>query len=216
VQALLTQAATTPIPSAKPGETRTATAGIVLTAVQSAMYDTDTWPQLAQALAAAQKGDSQGLFSLADSYNGRLANGTYSNQVDASLAINCADTDEKYTQDQVRGLIADWNTKYPLFGASTAVGLYTCTVWKANRTPLPKRAPVSSAPILVVGNTGDPVTPYTGAQDMARDLGSTALLTWQGQGHTSYPKTQCVTAAVDAYLVNLTVPPAGLTCPPTG
>jgi hypothetical protein len=51
---------------------------------------------------------------------------------------------------------------------------------------------------------------------MARDLHSTALLTWQGQGHTSYPKTGCVTAAVDAYLVNLTVPPTGLTCPPTG
>lgn len=216
VQNLLTQAETAPIPSTKQGETRTATAGIVLTAVQAAMYGTDTWPQLAQALAAAQRGDAQGLFSLADSYNGRLANGRYSNLIDANLAINCADTDERYTQEQVRATIADWNAKYPLFGASTATGLYTCTVWKAPRTPLPKRAPVSSAPILVVGNTGDPVTPYTGAQDMARALGSTALLTWQGQGHTSYPKTPCVTAAVDSYLVNLTVPPAGLTCPATG
>ena len=216
VQALLTQAQASPIPSAKQGETRKATAGIVLTAVQAAMYDTDSWPQLAQGLAAAQKGDSQGLFSLADSYNGRLDNGTYTNLVDANLAINCADTDQRYDQAQVRSTIAAWNTTYPLFGASTALGLYTCTVWKANRTPLPKRAKVASAPILVVGNTGDPVTPYPGAQDMARDLGSTALLTWQGQGHTSYPKTPCVTAAVDSYLVNLTVPPAGLTCPPTG
>ena len=81
------------------------------------MYDTDTWPQLAQALAAAQKGDAQGLFSLADSYNGRLANGTYTNLVDANLAINCADTDERYTEEQVRTTIADWNAKYPLFGA---------------------------------------------------------------------------------------------------
>ena len=60
------------------------------------------------------------------------------------------------------------------------------------------------------------MTPYPGAQDMARDLGNTALLTWQGQGHTCYPKTPCVTAAVDSYLVNLTVPPAGLTCPAAG
>jgi pimeloyl-ACP methyl ester carboxylesterase len=216
VQDLLTQADTTPIPSAKQGETRKATAGIVLTAVQSAMYDTSTWPQLAQALAAAQKGDAQGLFSLADSYNGRLADGSYTNLVDANLAISCADTTQRYTQQQVRAAIADWNGKYPMFGAAIAVGLYSCTVWKAARTPLPERAAVSSAPILVVGNTGDPVTPYAGAQDMARDLGSTALLTWQGQGHTSYPKTPCVTAAVDSYLVNLTVPPAGLTCPPTG
>jgi pimeloyl-ACP methyl ester carboxylesterase len=216
VQALLAQAQTSPIPSTEQGETRTATPGIVLTAVQAAMYDTGTWPQLAQALAAAQKGDAQGLFSLADSYNGRLDNGTYTNLVDANLAINCADTAERYDQATVRARIADWNAKYPLFGASTAMSLYSCTVWKATRTPLPKRAPVTSAPVLVVGNTGDPVTPYPGAQDMARDLGSTALLTWQGQGHTSYPKTPCVTAAVDSYLVNLTVPPAGLTCPPTG
>ena len=122
MQALLTQAAATPIPSAKQGETRKATAGIVLTAVQAAMYDTDTWAQLAQALAAAQKGDAQGLFSLADSYNGRLANGTYTNLVDANLAINCADTDARYTQEQVRATIADWNTRYPLFGASTRAG----------------------------------------------------------------------------------------------
>jgi pimeloyl-ACP methyl ester carboxylesterase len=216
VQALLTQADTTPIPSAKQGETRKATAGIVLTAVQAAMYDAGTWPQLAQSLAAAQKGDAQGLFSLADSYNGRLANGTYSNLIDANLAISCADTTEKHTQDQVKATIADWNARYPLFGASSAEGLYTCTAWKATRTPLPKRSAVASAPILVVGNTGDPVTPYAGAQDMVRDLGSAALLTWQGTGHTSYPKTPCVSTAVDAYLVGLTVPPAGQTCPLTG
>jgi pimeloyl-ACP methyl ester carboxylesterase len=216
VQALLTQAGAAPIPSAKQGDTRKATAGIVLTAVQAAMYDTGMWPQLEQALAAAQKGDAQGLFSLADGYDGRLDNGSYTNLLDANLAINCADTTQRYTQDQVRAAIAAWNAKYPLFGAASATGLYTCTAWKAPRTPLPARKAVDSAPILVVGNTGDPVTPYPGAQDMARDLHSTALLTWQGQGHTSYPKTGCVTAAVDAYLVNLTVPPTGLTCPPTG
>jgi hypothetical protein len=60
------------------------------------------------------------------------------------------------------------------------------------------------------------VTPYPGAQDMARDLKDDALLTWQGQGHTSYPKTPCVTKAVDAYLVDLTVPPNGHTCPARG
>src|SRR3954452_9457587 len=215
---LLTQAGTTPIPSAKQGETRTATAGVVMTAVQSALYDQDSWPQLAQALASAQKGDAQGVFALADAYWGRLDDGTYSNLFDANIAINCADqsTDEDVSKSKVRSLAQDWSQKYPLFGAGSAVSLYTCSAWKADRTPLPERDAQGAAPILVVGNSGDPVTPLPGAVDMAKDLDSGVLLTWQGQGHTSYPKTPCVTTAVDAYLIDLTVPQDGLTCPASG
>ncbi|MGY1591325.1 alpha/beta hydrolase [Geodermatophilus sp. SYSU D00708] len=212
---LLAQAGQTPIPSARQGETRQATPGVVMTAIQAALYTTSAWPQLAQGLAAAQKGDSQQLFSLADSYYGRLQDGTYSNLIDANLAINCADTDtdQQVPEDEVRTLAADWGQRYPLFGAGAAAGLYTCSVWDAERTPVPDRDAEGSAPILVVGNSGDPVTPLPGAQDMAEDLTSGVLLTWQGQGHTSYPKTDCVTQAVDAYLIDLTVPQDGLTCP---
>jgi pimeloyl-ACP methyl ester carboxylesterase len=210
---LLTQAGQTPIPSSKQGEKRKATPGVVMTAVQAALYDTASWPQLAQGLAAAQKGDAAGLFSLADSYSGRLEDGTYSNLFDANLAISCADTDKKYSESEIRALAADWGQKYPLFGAGSAVGLDTCSVWKAHRTPLPERDAAGSAPILVVGNTGDPVTPLPGAQDMAKDLQNGDLLIWQGQGHTSYPKTDCITAAVNNYLINLVPPMDGLTCP---
>jgi pimeloyl-ACP methyl ester carboxylesterase len=213
VEQVLAQAAATPIPSSKPGETRQATPGVVMTAIQAGLYDTGSWPQLAQGLAAAQAGDSKGLFSLADSYTGRLEDGTYSNLMDANIAINCADSDERLPARKVRDLAAEWNAKYPLFGAGSAVGLYTCSVWKAERTPLPERDAEGSAPILVVGNSGDPVTPLPGAVDLAEDLDSGVLLTWQGQGHTAYPKTDCVTAAVNAYLIDLTVPMDGLTCP---
>ena len=57
------------------------------------------------------------------------------------------------------------------------------------------------------------MTPLPGAVDMAEDLTSGVLLTWQGQGHTAYPRTQCVTAAVNAYLIDLVAPQDGLTCP---
>jgi pimeloyl-ACP methyl ester carboxylesterase len=213
---LLAQAEQSPIPSSKQGETRKATAGVVMTAVQAALYDAASWPQLAQGLAAAQKGDSKGLFSLADSYSGRLDDGTYSNLFDANLAINCADTDVKYSESEIRSLAVDWGQKYPLFGAGSAVGLYTCSVWKAHRTPLPHRDAKASHAILVVGNTGDPVTPVAGAQDMAKDLDNGVLLVWQGEGHTSYPKTPCITSAVDTYLINLAPPVDGLTCPAQG
>jgi pimeloyl-ACP methyl ester carboxylesterase len=213
VQDLLGQSGQTPIPSSKAGETRQATPGVVMTAVQAALYDTAAWPQLAQSLAAGQRGDSAGLFSLADNYSGRLEDGTYSNLLDAHLAVNCADTEQTFTEDEVRGLVAEWNAKYPLFGAGSAAELFTCSVWEAERTPLPERDAAGSAPIVVVGTSGDPVTPLPGAVDMAEDLESAVLLTWQGQGHTAYPKTDCITAAVNAYLIDLVVPMDGLTCP---
>ncbi len=210
---LMLQASQSPIPSAEEGSTRLATTGVVLTAVQAALYDTRTWPQLSQSLAAARAGDAAGLFSLADSYSGRLEDGTYSNQLDANVAVTCADTDERIESDEVRALAVEWDAKYPLFGAGAAAGLYTCTPWEADRTPLPERDAEGSAPILVVGNAGDPVTPLPGAVDLAEDLTDGVLLTWQGQGHTSYPKTPCVTDAVNAYLIDLVVPLDGLTCP---
>jgi pimeloyl-ACP methyl ester carboxylesterase len=213
VEDLMAQAEQTPIPSSRAEETRQATPGVVLTAIQAALYDTGSWPQLAQALSAAQKGDSAGVFSLADSYSGRLPDGTYSNLLDANLAINCADTAETFSESEVRDLVASWNATYPLFGAGAALGLYTCSVWEAERTPLPERDAEGSGPILVVGNAGDPVTPLPGAVDMAEVLDSGVLLTWQGQGHTAYPKSECVNAAVNAYLIDLTPPLDGLTCP---
>ena len=213
VMNLLTQADTTPIRTTEQGDSRTATGGVVLTAVQAGLSDTDTWPQLVQALESARHGDSKGVFALADGYAGRLPDGTYSNHLDAQLAVTCADTKDSVTQAQVRALAAQWNAKYPMFGAGAAASLYTCSLWKATRTPLPKRDAQGSPPILVVGNSGDPVTPLPGAQHMARDLASGVLLEWQGQGHTSYPKTPCVTSAVDSYLVDLKAPLDGLTCP---
>ncbi|NEK87774.1 alpha/beta hydrolase [Blastococcus saxobsidens] len=213
LEELLTQAAQAPIPSSAEGETRQATPGVVLTAVQAALYDTGSWPQLAQGLRAARDGDSTALFSLADELTGRLDADTYSNLLDANIAINCADTEETVEETRVRELVAQWSQEYPLFGAGAAAGLYTCSVWEAERTPLPERDAAGSAPILVIGNVGDPVTPLPGAVDLAEDLENAVLLTWQGQGHTAYPKTDCVTASVNAYLLDLVVPQDGLTCP---
>ena len=114
---------------------------------------------------------------------------------------------------RVRELVAEWSAAYPLFGAGSAAGLYTCSAWEAERTPLPERDAEGSAPILVIGNAGDPVTPLGGAVDLAEELDSGVLITWEGQGHTAYPKTDCVTAAVNSYLIDLAVPVDALTCP---
>ena len=72
----------------------------------------------------------------------------------------------------------------------------------------------TSAPILVVGNLHDPATPYAGAVNLTKELGRAALLTWNGQGHTSYLEgSTCVNRAVDAYLISKTLPAPNTTCP---
>ena len=212
---LLDKADAEPIASKAKGEDRKATAGDVFTAVVAALYDEEAWPQLSQALAAAWKNDAAGVFTLADSYSQRSDDGSYSNLFDANYAINCADIaeDQQPSEDEIRALVADWSKKYPLFGAGSATALYNCDVWDAERTPLPERDAEGSAPILVIGTEGDPATPLAGAVDMAKDLDSGVLLTWQGEGHTAYPKTKCVTQAVDAYLIDEKAPKDDLTCP---
>lgn len=72
----------------------------------------------------------------------------------------------------------------------------------------------SAAPILVVGNTGDPATPYAWASELTRRLGGAAtLLTLRGEGHGAYATgDRCVRRAVEAYLLRGSVPPSGTTC----
>lgn len=76
------------------------------------------------------------------------------------------------------------------------------------------RAP-GSAPILVIGNTGDPATPYGGARKMVEALGAGVgiELTYKGQGHGAYGSgNACVQTAVDGYLLTGKVPKTGTIC----
>ena len=218
ITSLLNQTASMPIASPRPAETRRATDGIVMTAIVSAMYDEASWDRLADAVADAEAGDPTGLFGLADSYNGRYVepDGTvhFSNLLDANTAIDCNDSTDVFSLKEVESYAMKWAQQYPMFGGSFAWSLYTCTPWPTRRHPLPTISAPNAAPSLVVGTTNDPATPYPGAVNLTKALGSARLLTWDGDGHTAYPKTPCITDAVDDYLITRTLPPEGLLCPP--
>ena len=61
---------------------------------------------------------------------------------------------------QVRSIQEQWRTKYPMFGPTLAVGMLTCAVWPGSTTRTRPGRPTGAPPILVVGTTGDPATPY--------------------------------------------------------
>lgn len=213
VMRVLARARQAPIPGARG---RTATAGHVLLAVVSALYDRATWPELESAIAEAEGGISNGVLSLADAYSQRGANGEFSNLLDANTAVNCADTKEKVSEPTVKKTLAAWRTKYPMFGSTLALGLLSCQQWAVPRQPVPAVRAAGAPPLLVIGTVNDPATPYASAQVLARTLASGRLLTWRGEGHTAYPKTPCVTAAVNTYLISVKPPAAGASCAASG
>jgi pimeloyl-ACP methyl ester carboxylesterase len=192
---------------------RAATEGWVFLGLISALYDESGWPMLAKAIDTLQAGDAEGILDLADQYAHREPDGSYSNLFDANAAVNCADAAEVPTVEQVRQLQSEWRTKYPMFGASQAITLLTCALWPGKRDPYPVGPATGAPPIVVVGTTGDPATPYENTAELAGMLGTGQVLTWEGEGHTAYPNTGCITSAVDRYLIDLVVPPAGQRCP---
>ncbi|HEV3367555.1 MAG TPA: alpha/beta hydrolase, partial [Acidimicrobiales bacterium] len=110
-------------------------------------------------------------------------------------------------------LAAQAGNSAPVFGPLLAWGLLGCATWPAlpTRTPAPASDP-GAPPILVVGTTGDPVTPYMWAVDLAKELSGGVLLSWQGQSHVASFYSPCVRAAAQAYLVAGILPAPGTTC----
>lgn len=198
------------------GSARRLTEGLALTGVLSALYARQTWPALARALIRAERGDGSGLLALADRYNERSPDGTYTNIQDANTTISCNDTPrrEALTDAQIEATARRWAVRYPTFGRVSAGGLLGCRAWQPHRTPVPKPSAPTSTEVLVVGNVHDPATPYAGAQHLAEDLGNAELLTWNGEGHTSFLQgSTCIDGYVTAYLTRGTLPPDRTVCP---
>ncbi|WP_043674612.1 alpha/beta hydrolase [Streptomyces xylophagus] len=184
--------------------------------IAQALYSKDFWEYLTEGLEQAYSGDGKVLMLLSDSMNGRSENGEYSNITAANVAINCADDKPRYTADYVERKLPEFRAASPLFGDFLAWGMVTCTDWAVpGAADHPDVSANGSAPILVVGNTGDPATPYEGAKKMVDALGKGVAveLTYKGQGHGAYDsKNKCVQSAVNGYLLNGKVPAAGTVC----
>jgi pimeloyl-ACP methyl ester carboxylesterase len=184
--------------------------------IAQALYSKDFWEYLTEGLDQAYSGDGKVLMLLSDSMNGRNKNGQYSNLVAANISINCVDEKPRYTVSDVQAGLPAFRAASPLFGDFLAWGMLSCTDWAVpGAADHPDVSAAGAAPILVVGNTGDPATPYQGAKKMVDALGKGVgvELTYKGQGHGAYDSgNKCVHDAVNGYLLNGTVPPAGTVC----
>ncbi len=205
------------LPAEVDGRQRTLGRGEADIGIAQALYagkSDNGWQRLGEALEQAAKGDGSGLLALSDLYTGRRSDGTYDTETAASYAIGCLDAPAPPTVAAVARLAARAAAAAPSFGASTVWLGLPCTFWPARPVgrPGPVRAP-GAPPILVVGTTDDPATPYAGAQALARELTTGHLLTYEGEGHTAYGRGDaCIDGAVDDYLIASKLPPAGSRC----
>lgn len=214
VEGLARAAQTTPIPATTGPDRRSATPELVITGTFGALYTRKDWAALGKALIQAKSGNSAGLLALADAYLRRYR-GHYSNLQDANTTISCNDAHPGPSDAAVHATARAWAAKFPVFGLWFAPSLFTCQSWQPTRTIPPKPTARSTPnPVLVLGNLHDPATPYRGAQDLTRVMGHAELLTWNGEGHTSYLNgSSCVDRYVNNYLINGTLPPTHTTCP---
>lgn len=195
--------------------TRKLTEAAAITGVAFAMYSQTFWPDLKSALTAAYAGDGSQLLAMADAYNDRT-NGHYQdNSTEANYAVNCIDhPDEATSVAQIEADLPAYEKAAPFFGEMVDWSGLPCAYWGAPATGAPKKITAQgTGPILVVGTTRDPATPYPWAQGLAKQLANGHLLTMNGDGHTAYLRgSTCIDTAVDKYFLAGTVPPAGLVC----
>ncbi|MFF2044466.1 alpha/beta hydrolase [Kitasatospora sp. NPDC058170] len=202
-----------PLPTTDAG--RRLTESQATTGVIQAMYADFLWPRLRAALADARAGDGTGLLKLSDSYYERGSDGSYPNLMFANMAVNCLDLPAPFTGPEAVGqAVPDFERTSPRFGRDMAWMALTCTYWPVRATGAAHTVRAAgAAPIVVIGTTRDPATPYAWAQSLAGQLESGRLLTYDGDGHTAYGRhNACVDGAVNRYLLAGEAPEQGKRC----
>ena len=146
----------------------------------------DKESDLAKGLEAAAAGDGAPLLKQFDDYSGRKPDGTYSTLQSSSTAINCLDGQGLGNVPKVLTLEHGFVTAAPRFGRFVLYSNIACGYWPEKARP--PKLPITAAgapPIVVIGSTGDPITPYRSAVHLAHELRSGVLLTSSNAGHTS-------------------------------
>lgn len=177
---------------------------VAYTAVAQAMYSSSLWPDLSEALAAAQKGSGAGLLKLYDDYYQRAQDGSYGNELEAFNAISCLDDPGPKTVEEMDSFIPSFKKTAPLLWPLFTSG-YGCVFWPTKPDLRVRITGAGAGPIVVVGTTGDAATPLVGTRNMAATLEDGRLIVVTDDRHTGYGSNNCVVDAVDEYLITTKV-----------
>ena len=212
ISTLLDQISQQPLPT---GDGRSLSGGDAFYGIAATLYERSYWIILSSALRSALGGDGTLLMKLADAYSHRNADGSFQdNFLQAFYDISCVDDPYALPFSKVPSQFAAFEKASPVFGRVYAWGLTACDGFTPRSDePVPTIHARGARPIVVIGTTRDPATPYRWAVALAHQLDSGVLISRDGDGHTGYHQgNTCVDTAVDAYLVSDVVPKDGLSC----
>lgn len=212
IRALLKQLDAHPMHTA---ESRRLTEGQAFYGIAYTLYERASWPGLSSALAAALKGDGTVLLRMSDAYFERDSSGQYAGNLgEAFDAISCSDTADRPGVADIEAAMPRFEKASKVFGPMFAWAALRCTDWPIK--PLHPEITLDAAgapPLLVLGTTRDPATPYEWAREMAKALKPAVLVTRVGDGHTAYfSGNRCIQRVVDRYLVAGVIPPPNTVC----
>jgi pimeloyl-ACP methyl ester carboxylesterase len=196
---------------------RTVTSALVITGIAASLYDSQNdWPKLKSALhQAIFAGNGQQLLDLSDAYTHRDLTGHYiDNENDISEIISCLDWVDRRSMGQMVGDGAIFSKLAPIFGPFLTFAGLPCHYWSAKPvTPKKVLAALSTPPMLIIGVTKDPATPYEWAIALHKDFLNSTLLTLVGEGHTGQGRgSVCIDSAVDQFFLRGLIPHHAVTC----
>jgi pimeloyl-ACP methyl ester carboxylesterase len=220
--ALFETAALNPLPRKTKVENdeRTATESLIVLGTASALYDdVDGWPKLRTAFLEGQQGYGDTFLDLADQYSGRSSDGSYmSNELDSGAIIDCLDWPDTRSVEKIKADAKRFTDAAPVFGPYLAYTNISCkyltppTKDKLTRSTN-KITSIKTAPVIVIGTTRDPATPYEWSVGLHQIFKNSKLISLDADGHTGQGRgSACVDEAVDAYLIQGKRPKANLTC----
>lgn len=184
--------------------------------VAVAMYDQGMWSQLNDALAAlVRRQDASGLMDLAGRYAERDPGGRYtSNITQVIYAVNCLDRPDNNSLADHERQAKEAEKVAPTWGTFLMWSSLPCGFWPAKGHSAPHKITAKGSGLIVlVGTTRDPATPYEWSVRLHDQLANSTLVTFDGDGHTAYGRSNsCVDSAIDSYFTKGTPPPPDLRC----
>ena len=184
------------------------------------LYNEASWPQLWQALESLQERDDPTIFSSLAEFQ----LGDDPGSVNITAHINCLDAwalRPENTREVQLAEAAEFasvedelNAEFPLLAAIESESAGTCAFYDAF-APKPLDGPLDGGgvPILVVGNTSDPVTSFGESEEFANEILSNGVLVEVDHpSHTVYPANSCVNEIVDTVLIDAVYPSELVSC----
>jgi len=188
--------------------------GMLRTAMVTTLYAQSSWPFLTQMFEELQEGVTDTAIFLVDFYYDREGGVYQNNSMEAFIAINCLDYPVESDPAVLEAQADQLREAAPYTARPSGDGDLVCMNWpyppKLNKGPVRGE---EANPVVILGTTGDPATPYNWSVSLNEQLENSVLLTLVGEGHLAYDeRVTCINDPVDTYFVTGDLPEDGITC----